>query len=85
MSGPHDSDAGHASGNNGHADDHGHDLYTVPPFVPDDSLHDQVLSLLAVLCCFGIMGLFIYWAGLPLASVESEVKAEPAQSAEQAK
>ncbi|PWT94472.1 MAG: hypothetical protein C5B53_13060 [Candidatus Melainabacteria bacterium] len=80
------SDAGHASGNNAHTDDdHGHDLYTVPPFVPEDSLQDQVLSLLAMLCCFSILGLFIYWSGLPLASVESEIKAEPAAASEQAK
>jgi hypothetical protein len=86
MSGQHDSDAGHGSGNSAHSDDHGHDPYTVPAFVSENSLHDQILNVLAVAVCFGILGLFIYWAGLPLASVESEVKmAEPTQPSEQAK
>lgn len=76
MSASEDKGASHSDqhDDHGHANDHGHDLYTVPPFVADDSLHDKSLSFLSLLTSLAFVGLMIYWAGLPLANVEHEEK-----------
>ena len=78
MSSSEDKGAAHGDQHDvhGHADDHGHDLYTVAPFVPTDSLHDKSLSFLSLLTCLAFVGLMIYWAGLPLANVEHEEKGQ---------
>jgi hypothetical protein len=80
MSGSHDT-----SGNHTDIDDHGHDQYTVPPFVETDSLHDRILSFLSLVTLISLCWCIGYWLTLPLASVETEVRTVPANSTDAAK
>ena len=65
------------SNDHNHLDDEEHDDWTVPPFVSENSVHDWVLSFMSLVACFCIVWLCNHWSGLPLASVEAEVKPEP--------
>jgi len=43
-----------------------HDLFTVPPFVPEKSAHDYFLSFLALLTSAGLIYLMLDWSQMPL-------------------
>ena len=43
-----------------------HDLFTVPPFVPEKSAHDYFLSFLTVATAAGLIYLMFDWSRIPL-------------------
>jgi len=43
-----------------------HSLYTVPPYVAEDSMQDRCLCTLAVLTGLALVSLMIYWGQLPI-------------------